>query len=229
MLKKRWVRLVLYFHLFLLLLLIFIGIDVYRTNVNTYETNIQSAPYQAIIVPGVLYDGVKWSDIMRSRVLWATHLYKTGKAKHIIFSGSDVYTPYIESEVMAAYAEKLGVPKSAISVETRAEHSTENVYYSYKLAIEAGFDTVAVVTDPFQSYFLRFFAKEHHIKIKFLPFQFGMDSIFDVDLSGLKIDLPEQKDFIALPDREDFMDRLKGTLGKHIPRDANNIILQFKE
>lgn len=228
MLKKKWVRVILYFHLILFVLLIILGVDIYRTSVNTYEENMSHTPYEAIIVPGIPYDGENWSDLMRTRVLWAKYLYDTGKTSHLIFSGSDVYTPYIESETMAAYAKKLGIPENAILLESEAEHSVENLYFSYKIAKEAGLDSIALATDPIQSYFLMLFANEHDMEVKFLPFQFGMDSIFDVELSRLEIEVPEQKDFVALPDRQSFVDRMKGTLGFHIPRNANGEI-QLKE
>lgn len=222
-------RIVLYFHLVLLLIILFIGIDIYRTGVNDYTQNTDAAPYDAIIVPGVPYNGKSWSDVMRMRVLWAANLYKNEKASHIIFSGSDVYTPYIESEVMAAYAKELGIPDSAIYTENRAEHSTENIYYSYKIARKEGFDHIALATDPYQSYFLHYFADQHEINLGFLPFQFGMDSIFDLDTSHLNIKVKKQADFTALPDRESFFERFRGTLGKHIPRDEKNEIRLFKE
>ncbi len=190
---------------------------------------MQQGPFQAIIVPGVPYHGEEMSDIMRMRVLWAKYLYDTGDATHLIFSGSAVYTPYVEAEVMAAYAEKLGIPKYAILVESEAEHSTENVYYAYKLAKKAGFDKIALTTDPFQSYFLKIFAKEHNIKMNFLPFQFNMDSIFDVDLSAIKIDVEKKEPFVPLPEREGFFQRFDGTLGRQIPRDVNNEIFLFRE
>lgn len=189
----------------------------------------QNIPYDAVIVPGVPYHGEEMSDLMRMRVLWACHLYQTGSVKNLIFSGSAVYTPFIEGEVMAAYAEKLGVPRQAIFVEPQAEHSTENIYYGYKIAKNAGFKNVAITTDPFQSYFLKVFVNKNDIKLNFLPFQFGMDSIFGVDLSHIDIDVIEQHPFIPLPEREGSFERFRGTMGKHIPRNAENKIPVFEE
>ena len=185
--------------------------------------------FQVVVVPGVPYYGTEMSDIMRMRVLWAKHLYDKGVAKHIIFSGSAVYTPYVEGEVMAAYAEKLGIPRSAISIEPEAEHSTENLYYAYKMAQKAGYERIALTTDPFQSYFLKIFAEEQDLKIDFLPFQFNMDSIFEVDLSTIKIEVEACAPFVSLNEREGFFQRFRGTLGKHILHNPDNEIFLIEE
>ena len=227
--KYRWLKVILYFHVVLILVGVGFAIDLRFTTKKMRNEGQQHFPYDAIIVPGVPYRGEEMSDLMRLRVLWACHLYKTGNAKHIIFSGSAVYSPYIEGEVMAAYAEKLGVPKEVVFVEPLAEHSTENIYYAYKIAKNAGFENIAVTTDPFQSYFLKLFVNKHNVKINFLPFEFGMDSIFDVDLSHINIDVSARDSFIPLPEREGFFKRFKGTLGGHIPRNADNKIPVFDE
>ena len=62
--------------------------------------------YDAIIVPGVPYDGNKWTRTMKGRVYWAKHLYEEGIAKNIIFSGSSVYTAYYEAEIMKDLGKK---------------------------------------------------------------------------------------------------------------------------
>src|SRR5690606_38309843 len=104
----------------------------------TTRASLAHAPFDAIIVPGVPYDGVHWSETMMARVKWSKYLYDKGYAKNIIYSGSAVYTPYVEADIMALYAQSMGIPEEHIFSETRAEHSTENVYYSYRLAKEHG-------------------------------------------------------------------------------------------
>ena len=73
---------------------------------------IVAKPVDAIIVPGVQYNGLKWNTVMKWRVYWSVYLYKKGLAKNIIYSGSAVYSPYTEATIMSLYAEKMGVPKS---------------------------------------------------------------------------------------------------------------------
>ncbi len=175
-------------------------------------------PADAIIVPGYPFRDGKWSDVMKARVYWSHYLYKNDYAHNIIYSGSAVYTPYVESEIMALYAEQLGIPSDSIYTETKAEHSTENLYYSYQLAQDKGFATVALATDPFQSSMLIPFANHHNFDISYLPIDFSI--LKDIDKTDPTID--EQRAFVdsfrSLPERQNWWERLKGTFGQQIQR-----------
>jgi uncharacterized SAM-binding protein YcdF (DUF218 family) len=129
----------------------------------------EARPLDAIIVPGIPCDGGKWGIVMKLRVHWSVFLYFTGITKNIIYSGSAVYTPYNEAKIMALYAEKMGVPKENIFTETKAEHSTENLYYSWRLAKEQGFEKLAFATDPFQSLKVEPYAEKFKINVTMLP------------------------------------------------------------
>ena len=189
----------------------------------SYKRYVAEMPYDAIIVPGVPFENGAWSDIMKMRVHWATHLYKQKITKNIIFSGSSVYSPYVESKIMALYAEQLGVNPEHIYTEERAEHSSENLYYSYKLAKDNGLNKVALATDPFQGSFLRGFA--HKIKIRdigFLPVVF--DELKTLDLTTPEIDPSSAyvEDFVSIVEREDSKKRFMGTMGKFIEFDESH-------
>ena len=82
----------------------------------------------AIIVPGIPFNNGNWDSVMKGRVLWSYVLYKNGYTKNVIYSGSAVYSPYFEAVIMGLYAEQLGIPREHIFCETKARHSTENVY-----------------------------------------------------------------------------------------------------
>ena len=154
---------------------------------------------------------------MKARVLWSYVLYKDGYTKNIIYSGSSVYSPYYEGMIMALYAEKLGIPKGHIFCETEANHSTENIYYSYLLAHKLGFKSIALATDPFQSYMLRRFTRRRfETPIYHLPFV--TDTLAVYNHLDPKIDPAPAKDykFISITERESFWKRLKGTMGKDI-------------
>ena len=97
---------------------------------------------------------------MKGRVYWSKYLYDKGITKNVIYSGSAVYTPYVEGKIMALYAIALGIPEENVFSETMAEHSTENVYYSYKLARKLGFERIALATDQFQAKMLKRFTKK---------------------------------------------------------------------
>lgn len=187
-----------------------------------FNKALYQTPYDAIIVPGVPLENGIWSDIMKARVYWSVYLYKKGIAKNIIYSGSAVYTPYVEAQVMALYAEQLGVPKENIFTEKEAEHSTENLFYSYKLSQNLGFTNVALTSDPFQSKVLEKFAYKYDLPVDFLPVVFPiLDSIPKTDP-----DIDESKafveNFISIEERESTWKRFAGTRGKNIRHDLYN-------
>lgn len=128
-------------------------------------------PYEVIIVPGFPYsaDDDKINFVQRLRIFWAYRLWKEGLAKNIIFSGGAVYTPYVESEIMAQYARSLGIPDENIFIESRAEHSTENLFYGYALARELGFKRIAVATDPFQAQLIKRNIRKDTLPVDFIP------------------------------------------------------------
>ncbi len=181
---------------------------------NRYQAN---KPFDAVIVPGVPFENGSWSDVMKIRVHWSVYLYKKGITKNIIFSGSAVYSPWSESKIMALYAEKLGVRKENIFVEDRAEHSSENLYYSYLIARKNNFNNIALTTDPFQNSFLRGFAKKIMLDdMSFMPIIF--DSLKTIDMQTPEIDPSSAfKDgFVSITEREDMGTRFMGTMGKFI-------------
>ena len=113
-------------------------------------------PYDAIIVPGYPFSpNGKMNPIYKVRLYWAYHMYKTGKTKRIIVSGSAVHTPYVEGKVYALYLVELGIDPEHIIIEDRAEHSLENVFYSMEIAKENGFEKVAVVSDKAHSFMIK--------------------------------------------------------------------------
>lgn len=183
----------------------------------TYQANIISKPFDAVIVPGVPFNG-KWSDVMRLRILWSKFLFEKGYAKNIIYSGGAVHSPYTESKIMALYGEAMGIPKTNIFTEEKAEHSTENVYYSYYIAKQQGFKNIALATDPYQTNNLKSYIKKYKLEMKVLPILF--DTVWVMDKTEPKINPSIAKvdsaSFISLKKREGFFKRIRGTMGKHI-------------
>lgn len=207
--------------IFGVLSMIFAGCFTYTAQ-KKFNKALNEPAYDAIIVPGVPLENGIWSPTMKARVYWSVYLYKKGIAKNIIFSGSSVYTPYIEAQVMALYAEQLGVPKENIYTENKAEHSTENLFYSYKLSQNLGFNNVALTTDPFQSKVLEKYAYKYDLPVDFLPVVFPiLDSIPKIDP-----DIDESKafveNFVSIEERESMWKRFAGTRGKNIRHDIYN-------
>ena len=175
--------------------------------------------YDIIVVPGVPLEDGKWSLTMKARVYWSKYLYDKGIAKNIMYSGSAVYSPYVEAEIMALYAEAIGIPKEHILVETKAEHSTENIFYSYQKAKKLNFSRIALASDPFQAKLLKRFIEERlNSEVGIIPIVFDSLKTIEPIMNNPNIDIKKAfvENFIALPDRENFWQRMRGTRGLNI-------------
>lgn len=209
------------FIIFSILLLVsshlFYSCTVNKAN-NAFHENIVKAPYDVVIVPGFPYketDSV-WSDVMKMRVYWSKYLYENNYTKNIIYSGSAVYSPYVESEVMKLYAEAIGVPSDIIFTESRAEHSTENLYYSYHFAREMGFKKIALATDPFQTSMLTSFAKRKKLNIDYLPVVLDTLKTFHKINPRIDVTCTALPNFVSITERESTWKRWMGTIGRNI-------------
>lgn len=178
--------------------------------------------YDVIIVPGVPPENGKWSYTMKGRILWSKYLYDKGIAKNIMYSGSAVYAPYVEADVMALYAVALGIPREHVFAEIKAEHSTENIYYSYKKAKQMGFKKIALASDMFQTKMLkRFTRKRVSADVDLIPMVTdslkNMASIIDpiIDLEQIRV-----AGFVPITEREGFWKRLRGTRGLNVDTTA---------
>jgi len=184
----------------------------------------KEATYDIIIVPGLPLENGKWSRTMKGRIYWSKYLYDAGVARNIMYSGSAVYTPYREAEVMALYAQSLGIPKENIFTEIRAEHSTENIYYGYYQARRLGFTSVALATDPFQAKMLRDFARNKISQdIGIIPMVYDTLRVLEPDMidPDINFDSIFVKDFIPITKRESMWQRLKGTRGLNIDKSVS--------
>lgn len=205
------------FPLFLLLVGPFVMFQVAcHSAYKAYEIAEPNMPFDAIIVPGVPYD-TAWSQVMKMRVLWSVELYKKGATNKIIYSGSSVYSPYVEAEIMALYGQKLGVPKEDIIIEPRAEHSTENLWYGYHLAKEHGLENIALATDPFQNAMLKSFANRKDIPMDFVPVIIDqLKPVFEKTNVQIDPTTAYVDDFVSIVDRESRTKRWMGTMGLNI-------------
>lgn len=183
------------------------------------EVQEQHKTFDALIVPGVPYqDSLGWSRIMKARVIWSWILYKNNIVRNVIYSGGAVYSPYYESKIMGLYAGQLGIPSEHIFYETKAEHSVENVYYSYEIARREGFKSIALGTDPFQSSLLKGFTrKRFKTPIQHIPVVFDSLKPYEMLNPKIKDSSARKEEFKSIMDRESFWQRTKGTLGKYIP------------
>lgn len=194
-----------------------------KASVRLLKEAEQSASFDAIIVPGVPFENGRWDTIMKGRVYWSKYLYDHGIAKNIIYSGSAVYSPYYEAEIMALYAEALGIPVEHIFTETKAEHSTENLYYGYKKAQQLGFKKVALASDPFQAKLLRGYARRRvSTDIQIIPMIVDTLKKMQPQMSDPQIPYAKayKENFISITQRDSFWKRLKGTIRGNIDTTA---------
>lgn len=181
----------------------------------SFHKTLLKAPYDVIIVPGVPYLDHDWSaDIMKERIVWSCFLYAKGITRNVIYSGNADYSPYVEGKIMAMHAIALGIPKEHVFCETQAEHSTQNLIFSYRMARRLGFEKIALATDPFQSIALKPYAWDYSIPVTFIPIVYDSLRSFTVD-SSLHIDPSSAfiSNFIPLPRRQNIIKRIIGTLG----------------
>lgn len=204
-------------------LILFIGlsscISVVKGPKKAYsEVRKHDVTFDAIIVPGIPFENNTWDSIMKARVVWAYVLYKNGVTRNIIFSGNAVYSPYYESKIMGLYAQALGIPAENIFYDTLARHSTENVFYSYLVARENNFKTLALATDPFQSALLRKFTFTRFGTVMYhMPFV--MDSVKKYSHLAPTIDpVPAKRldTFTSITDEQSSFRRFFGTMGGDI-------------
>ena len=194
-----------------------------KSSLKLLKKSTGEPPYDLIVVPGVPFEDSAWSQVMKIRILWSKYLYDRGIAKNVMYSGSAVYTPYYEADIMAMYGEALGIPKEHIFTETKAEHSTENIYYSYKKAKKLGFRRIALASDPFQTKMLRRFTRKIvSPEVGFLPMVFDTIRAIEPRITEPAIDFHRafKAGFVPLPERESFWQRFKGTQGKRLDKQA---------
>jgi uncharacterized SAM-binding protein YcdF (DUF218 family) len=188
----------------------------FRSSEKAFQEGLKDQPYDVVIVPGFPYNGQNWDRVLKMRIHWARFLFEKGYTRNVIFSGSAVATPYVESRVMATYARALGIPAGNIFVEEKAEHSTENVYYSFCMARNMGFKKIALATDPYQNSYMRKFARKFELPINFLPTVLDTLRVLEMPEPQISLANTMQKDFVKLSDRESFFQRFKGTMGRYI-------------
>lgn len=216
----KFFKVALYAHVFLVVGLVFTHCTFTHYARKSYEAAQEMKPFDVVIVPGVPYEGENTTGVVKMRLFWAKHLYDSGYTRNIIFSGSSVYSPYVEGIVLKIMADSLGIPAENTFAETRAEHSTENAYYGWKKARKLGFEKIALATDPFQSGMLRSFIRRFCPGMKAIPIIFDKMNIDEKELPSIDTSAAFVPDFVSITKREGFFERFRGTLGKRAKEEA---------
>jgi hypothetical protein len=214
-LLRKAVKIIVYIHVVFICMVTLSYCSFKRFAEKSYAEAKKEKPFDVIIVPGVPFEKPEVSATMKMRILWAKHLYDSGYTKNIIFSGSAVYTPFYEGKAMKVIADSLGLPAEHLFAEIKAEHSTENAYYGWKMAKELGFKKVALASDPFQSAMLRSFTKKYCPGMKIVALVPGT---VEMETKMPTVDTLSfyKKDFVSIKEREGFWERFRGTRGKRV-------------
>lgn len=111
------------------------------------DGNEGDGPVDALIVlgtpagkNGTLTNSQRW------RVNAAVSEFRAGQAPRIIFSGGPAANPFVEADVMAAYARSQGIPDGAIFEERRSRTTVENVANTAALLRSHGWQSVEVIS-----------------------------------------------------------------------------------
>lgn len=226
---KKILKWFIYFHVFMGLGLVLMHCSFTNYAERSYERAKKEKPYDVIIVPGVPYDKSATTSVMTLRLYWAKHLYDSGFTKNIIFSGGSVYTHFVEGIAMKIMADSLGIPSNHTFYETTSEHSTENVYFSWKMAKKKGFDKIALATDPYQAALLRRFIKRYTPGVKAVPIVFSMLDVDDRSLPKIDTTAAYVENFVSITEREGFWERFRGTMGKRVRDDVKQVRREEKD
>ncbi len=211
--NKRWLFLAIF--TIAAFLISRIGLQLWSSNAyNTIEK-----PIDIIIIPGYPYNGNKMDPILMKRLLWAKHLLDVKKGSALILSGSAVYSPFQEAEVMVDFLKQEGINEEILRIETKAKHTIENLVYGYNLAKKSGFSSIGFASDYIQIIFIKLFAPPKILAdIKLLPIDYSkiknVDSFIKNYTSAIK---PKNKEtFISLKSYESWYQRIQGTFGKNL-------------
>ncbi len=115
-----------------------------------YGQQDRAHPADAIVVLGSLvYPGGVPGPALTRRAQHAAALYQQGLAPYIVCSGGLGAEPPTEAEVTCGLVVQLGVPASAIVLETQAHSTEENALYTAAIARERDWSSLLIVSDGY--------------------------------------------------------------------------------
>jgi len=134
---------------FVLLLLLLCPLAVAVNRLAIPDHNTSATHFDTLLVLGYPADpdGTP-SPEQRERVLEAVREYKAGVAANIIMTGGPAHNHFVEARVMAALAERNGVPASAIVEEPQAQNTIQNIFYSSQIMHARNWHSAEIVSSP---------------------------------------------------------------------------------
>lgn len=146
------------------LLVAVVGWLVSFAGVLIWEVRDTARPAAAIVVLGAAQYGGRPSPVLRSRLDHAVQLWRRGLAPRLVLTGG-TGTGDTESEAAVGrrYVMRLGVPDSALLLETRGRTTSESMREVASLMVALPSREVILVSDPF-----------HMLRLSILARRFGM-------------------------------------------------------
>jgi uncharacterized SAM-binding protein YcdF (DUF218 family) len=115
-----------------------------------YGQQDRAHPADVIVVLGSrVYSGGVAGPALTRRAEHAAALYRQGFAPYVLCSGGLGASPPTEAEAACGLAEQLGVPASAIVLETQAHSTEENALYTAAIARARGWSSLLIVSDGY--------------------------------------------------------------------------------
>jgi len=112
----------------------------------------QKAEVIIILGGGVIKDTRTLPWGVEERIQRGVELYKQGLAPKVIVTGGLIaFNSYAESEVMAPYARRLGVPAEDVIEEAMAKDTFTNAKYSNQIMQKNNWRTAIMVTSDFHT------------------------------------------------------------------------------
>ena len=113
-------------------------------------------------------DGAPSTCNMR-RARTAVDAWRRGLAPRVLFTGGAVANRYPESHVMADYARTLGLPDSAILVETESHHTVTNLSVAKGIMKRHGWRSAIQVSEAMHLVWAKQLARFYGMKTELLP------------------------------------------------------------
>lgn len=114
-----------------------------------YGTKDNAAPADCIIVLGAAVQGNEPTPVFAERIRHAVNLYQRGLAEKIIFTGGKGEgNAHSESSVARTFAQRLGIPDTAIYSEENSHTTQQNLAEAAALMRLHGLHSAIVVSDP---------------------------------------------------------------------------------
>jgi uncharacterized SAM-binding protein YcdF (DUF218 family) len=113
-------------------------------------SNTSRDHFDAILVLGSPADGDgNPRPEQLARVTESVREYERGVAPRLLFSGGAAHNQFVEADVMANTAAALGIPPSAIFVETKSDDTIQNACFSARIMQAHGWHSAEIISSAY--------------------------------------------------------------------------------